>query len=273
MKKTRILLMSDLHYCQDVYGGITIDEKARRIRQLILEEHEKEPFALALFLGDYSLDHWAWNVKGSWLVEGRSYTKELIDNYLSDLPMPHYFLPGNHEQYGEALWQQLTGCSRSAEFVVGDYLFILWDSYGENLDPTEHSDGTYTPLDVERTRALMAAHPDKKVILCSHFFVPTMAPEEQALIADARVVCLCQGHTHYPNVNTLPMEYGGKKVLQTGAWASISPTGAMAWGLRELYLTDGGIESAYIVPEQTLYYKDQPYTIPPRKQNCVTIKL
>ena len=48
-------------------------------------------------MGDYSLDHWAWNVKGSWLTEGKSYTKQFLETYLKELPAPHFMLPGNHE--------------------------------------------------------------------------------------------------------------------------------------------------------------------------------
>lgn len=273
MDRTRILLLSDLHYCQDEYGGISRDEKARRIISQINEEHEKDPLSLILFLGDYSLDHWGWKSFGTWLVEGKSYTKQFADTYLHDLPAPHYLLPGNHEQYGEPLWQELTGCSRSAEFVVGDYLFILWDSFGANLDPAEHSDGTYTPPDVARIRETMDAHPGKHVILCSHYFLPQLTPEEAALIADERIVCLCQGHTHYSTVNTLPQEYGCKKVLQTGGWASVGPTGAFAWGARELILETDRVSSAYLVYGQQLLYKERPYTVPPYRRDEIEILL
>ncbi|MBQ6823358.1 MAG: metallophosphoesterase [Clostridia bacterium] len=272
MKKQRVLLLSDLHYCQEEYGGISRDEKAKRILRQIEEEHRKDPVSLILFLGDYSLDHWAWSTKGSWLTEKRSYAAEFAQ-YLKGLPAPYYLLPGNHEQYGNEEWRQLVGFDRTAEFTVGEYLFLLWDSFGENLNPTEHSDGTYTPPNVVELRQKMAAHPDKKVILCSHYFAPQFTPEEQELICDPRVVCLFQGHTHLSGVITLPKEYGGKKLIQTGGWAAVSPSSNYAWGVRELWLEEDGITSAYLVGEQQLYHKEVPYTLSARVQDTVKIAL
>lgn len=272
MNKQRVLLLSDLHYCQEEYGGISRDEKARRIIELINEEHRKEPLAMILFLGDYSLDHWAWNTKGTWLTEHKSYTKLFFDRYCQELPAPFYMLPGNHEQYDEEQWQQITGFRRSAQFVIGDYLFILWDSFGADLNPTEHSDGTYTPPNAKNLLRIMDEHPGKKVILCSHSFQPTLAPEECALIRDPRIVCLFQGHTHLSRVITLPEEYGGKKLIQTGAWASTyTPATNYPWGVRDLYLETDRITSGYIVPSQQRVYKGNTYTVSARYQDTIEI--
>ena len=272
MEAKRVLLLSDLHYCQEEYGGISRDEKAARILKFIKDEHEKAPFSAILFLGDYSLDHWAWNTKGTWLTEGKSYTKSFVETYLRELPAPHFMLPGNHEQYGEALWKEITGFSRSGEMVVGDYLFLMWDSFGANLDPTEHSDGTYTPIDVAAARDVMARHPDKKVILCSHYFVPTLDAQECALIRDERVVCLCMGHTHFTGVNMLSEEYGCKLVLQTGSWGGTGSSGRWPWGGRELWLEDSCVTSSYIVYGQMLYQQGtHPFTVPAHKQDSATI--
>lgn len=270
-ERKRLLLLSDIHYCQEEYGGISREEKVERLLAQIDAEHKKEPFERILFLGDYSLDHWVWNVKGSWLTEGKSYAKEFAERYCGRLPAPYYLLPGNHEQFGEELWEKFTGCKRSAIFPVGDYLLVLWDSYGANLDPTEHSDGTYTPIDVAAVRAQMDAHPNKKVLLCSHLFYPTFRKEEMELITDPRVVCLFQGHTHYSGVLTLPKEYGSKKLIQTGSWASIGPGGNTAWGIRELILEPDRVATSYLVAEQTLYRNGVAYTQSERIQDTVEI--
>ena len=265
MEKKRVLLLSDLHYCQEEYGGIPRDEKAKRIVDFIRSEHEKAPLSAILFLGDYSLDHWAWNTKGTWLTEGKSYTKQFVETYLQDLPAPYFMLPGNHEQYGENLWQEITGFSRSGEMVVGDYLFILWDSFGANLDPAEHSDGTYTPMDAEKIRRTMDQYPGKRVILCSHYFLPTLDSAECALIRDERVVCLCMGHTHFSAVNIMSEDYGCKYVLQTGSWATTGPSGRFPWGAREIWLEDDCVSSAYLVPGQTLALREMPFHV---KEHC-----
>ena len=52
------------------------------------------------------------------------------------------------------------------------------DKYFIVMPSRKNSDGTYTPIDVQKTRAIMERYPDKKVILCSHFFVPTLSEEE-----------------------------------------------------------------------------------------------
>ena len=271
MKKHRILLISDLHYCQEEYGGISRDEKAERILQQIFDEHQKDPFSMILFLGDYSLDYWAWGTQGSWLTEKKSYTAEFVQRYCRELPAPYYMLPGNHEQYGNEEWRQLVGFDRSAEFIIGDYLLILWDSFGENLNPVDHSDGTYTPPNVEKIKRLMLENPNKKVVLCSHSFQPRFTTEEQELICDPRVICLFQGHTHFSNVITLPREYGSKKLIQTGGWARVSPSSNYVWGVRDLYLEGNRVSSSYLVCEQKLLYHEIPYTLCARKQDAVEI--
>ncbi len=273
MEKKRVLLLSDLHYCQEEYGGISRDEKALRLMSAIQQEHEKEPVEMILFLGDYSLDHWAWKTLGTWLVEGKSYTKQFVERYAHMIPVPYYMLAGNHEQFGQEMWREITGFDRSAHFVVGDYLIILWDSFGANLDPTEHSDGTYTPIDVAATRTLMEKYPDKKVILCSHSFQPNLSDEEAELIADERIVCLFHGHTHLSDVRTLPVEYGSKKLIQTGSWAYTTPAGSTPCGMRELYLETGKVRSSYIVPQQTICNLAKPYTVAARHQDEIEIKL
>ena len=271
MKKQRVLLLSDIHYCQEEYGGISRDEKARRLIRQICKEHERDPFAMILLLGDYSLDHWAWSTKGTWLNEKKSYTQQFVERYCKDLPAPHYMLPGNHEQYGNEEWRQITGFNRSGEFVIGNYLFILWDSFGADLNPTTHSDGTYTPPNVNALRQSMQENPDKKVILCSHSFQPNFTPEERALISDRQVVCLFQGHTHLSGVITLPEEYGSKKLIQTGGWAAVSPASNYAWGMREVYLEEDRITSSYLVAAQELIHREIPYTFTARKQDEVEI--
>jgi hypothetical protein len=188
--------------------------------------------------------------------------------------VPMAVIGGNQEQYGRELWHALTGFDRTDAVVVDDYLFILPDTFGADLDPTEHSDGTYTPIDVQKTRATMARHSDKKVILCSHFFVPTLSEEECALIRDERVICLCMGHTHYTGVNMLAEEYGCKLVLQTGSWGGTGSSGRFPWGAREMYLEDNCVTSAYIVPSQTLFQKEiYPFTVPAHTRDAVEINL
>ena len=269
----RVLLISDVHYCQDEYGGIPRGEKAQRLIDQINAEYEKSPFEFIPFLGDYSLDHWAWNTKGTWLMHGKSYTGELIENYLSSLSVPYYMIAGNHEQYGEENWKKITGFSRNFEVELGDYLFILWDSFGEELDPDFHSDGKYTAPDVKRIREIMDANPDKKIFLCSHYFLPSNTEEEKELIRDARIVCLFQGHTHSSKVITLPEEYGSKLLIQAGSWGGINDKSTERWGVRELCIYEDKITSDYIVAEHKLVHEGRDYTFPAEVRDGAEIVL
>ena len=134
MERKRILIVSDTHNCHLDWYGVPTDERMKRMVRDINAEYRKDPFEMILFLGDYSLDHWKWNIKGSWLAQGRSYTAEFIEKYLRDLPpVPYYMIAGNHEQYGNEKWREITGCDRSLHVLLDDYLFILWDSYGADL--------------------------------------------------------------------------------------------------------------------------------------------
>lgn len=250
----RVLIITDFHFCQLEYYKVSRDEKLKRLIKQINEEYKKEPFEFILFLGDYSLDFWQWVTKGTYLTEGKSYTKEFIEKLRPYLPTPYYMIAGNHEQYGEEKWKEITGFSRNGVMLLDDYVFILWDSYGENLDPTEHSDGTYTSIDVAKIREIMEAHKDKKFFLCSHYFIPTGTKEEKALINDSRIICLFTGHTHKSNVLTLPEDYGLKKLIQCGAWAEVSTDSIeRCWGVRDVCLYDDKIISRYIVPDNEMW--------------------
>lgn len=267
----RVLIATDIHYCHFVHGGIPRDVRMKRLIDQINEEYEREPFECILMLGDYSLDHWAWQIKGSWLMEGKSNATEFVNKYCQDLPAPCYMLAGNHEQYGEEKWREITGGAREHTVVVGDTLFILWDSYGADLDPDFHSDGTYTPPKVDEIRAIMDAHPDKKVILCSHYFKPSDTDEEKALISDERIVCLVMGHTHSSKVLTLPESYGSKKILQAGAWIGMHADLGEVWGVRDIKLYDDRMTSDYIVPEADFFDKGEPLKLHAHKRDSAEI--
>ena len=111
----------------------------------------------------------------------REIGKNFVDDYLSEIKemgIPVYMIPGNHEQYGHEDWEKFTGGERETFAICGDYLFILQDTYGNDLDPKEHSDGTYKPANLAKIKELMDEFPDKKVFLCSHFYDPRNESEE-----------------------------------------------------------------------------------------------
>ena len=259
MKKQRFLLASDIHWCHiDWYGVKTKDRMERFIRN-IEEEYRREPFETLLFLGDYSLDHWQWDVKGSWITKGVSNTKNFVDFIsprLKKLGVKFAMIAGNHEQFGEETWQRLTGFSRVDYVENNGCLFLLLDTFGANLDPIEHSDGTYCGVDVAFIEETLSKYPNDKVILCAHYFdIEKESQEFKKLIREKeQILCLCSGHVHKSNVVQLNEEWGNKVLLFTGQYsysAENNPLDSM-WGFREFIVSNDGWESKYIVPENTV---------------------
>lgn len=275
MEQKRIIIASDIHLCHLDWNGM---ENARRVQKFIddvKEEYRKEPFEALLLLGDYSLDHWKWQVKGSYLTEGVSNTKRFADEYLSQLkslPIEIRMIAGNHEQYGDELYFELTGHHREEVYVTGDWLFVLMDTYKGGLDPTEHHDGVYTGADLDFLRAQMAAYPDKKVVICSHYLEPWKESEEfKTILRDERVKCLFCGHNHRADVWRLEEDCGNKIEACDGNYGEA--TEKCLWGYRELLLGEKTLESSYITPACTLKIGDKIVNHHYAKSDAFTVEL
>lgn len=251
----RIILASDIHDCHSDWYGTSCEERMECFVDDLWREYGREPYGKLLFLGDYSLDFWEYSIKGCWIERGFSYTDHFIKTYVPRLPVKPFLIPGNHEQYGQKLWRQITGGER--QFVVkGEQgIFLMMDTYAGDLDPKVHSDGTYTGLDVPFIRQALAGHPGKKAVLCCHFLDPgRLNEEEKEVLRDPAIVCVFAGHTHVSSVIQLPQDCGGKVIIQTGNYSygmEKDPFGAM-WGYRDLVWDDRGIFSSYIVWEHPL---------------------
>ena len=258
MSGHRFLIASDIHLCHLDWYGVPTEERMVRFVHHVQEEYAKDPFEAILLLGDYSLDHWKWNIKGCWLTEGKSNTRTFAQSYVAQLEklgVPIVMIAGNHEQYGEALWTELTGYRRRDHLVCGDILFILPDTFGVDLDPTEHSDGTYCPAQIGFIREMMVRYPDKKVVLCAHHFAPERESEELRRLVreDDRILCLFGGHVHRSAVVALGEEWGNKALLYTGNYSYNTGKEADAetsfWGFRDLIIDGDTLTSRYITPE------------------------
>lgn len=280
--KQRILIASDIHWCHKEWYGVSNGERMERFLRHVEEEHRRDPFEAVLLLGDYSLDHWAWEIKGCYLNEGRSSAKLFADAVLPRLKRLGVrigMIAGNHEQYGEELWQSLTTHARQEHLTVGDTLFILLDTFGADLDPTEHSDGTYSGADVAYIRAVMDQYPKHKVILCAHHFAPERESAEfcELVRSEKRILCLFCGHVHKSGVVQLGEELGGKALLYTGNYsyshADNGPPTSSMWGFRDLILTDGLLVSRYITPENEIAWEGKTVSHPYGYQDEYRLKL
>ena len=101
----RIILASDIHHCHVTWYGVSSEERMERLVTHLNDEFERDPYDVILFLGDYSLDFWEWDIKGCYINEGKSYTRTFVDMYAPRLRAPYMMIAGNHEQYGEAAWR------------------------------------------------------------------------------------------------------------------------------------------------------------------------
>lgn len=279
-EKTKIILASDIHYDCGNYYGIEPDEIMERLCADLAAEYEKQPYTALLLLGDYSLDHWAWQTKGTYLTKGLSNAKLFAEKYLDRIApdgVALRMIAGNHEQYGDALWNELTGFNRRDHIVIGDILFILTDTFGGDLDPTEHSDGTYIGANVEDIKSLMAAYPDKKVIICSHWFDITKEGEEfrQLLRDEKRILCLFCGHNHRSQIANTGEENGSKPILYTGNYSySGEPNNLRCLpGYRVLEWDENSLCTKYVVHSHTYKIGSVSFTTEYAEQDVLTIEL
>lgn len=253
---TRIMITSDLHDCEPVWYEVTSEDRMGRLIRDLGAEYEKEPFDMLLMLGDYSLDFWVCPPFGSVLNRGTSYTEKFMKDVYPHLPpCPKYMIAGNHEQYGHENWKRITGHERRVTVPYGDYLFIILDNFGVDLDPTVNSDGTYTPSDLAYIRAQMEAYPNTKVFLCAHDFnMEKETPEFCELLKrEDRIICLFAGHTHRSDITDLGEACGHKCLIRDGQFSYSRDIENSRWGWREVRFHDNGsITTAYITPDSDM---------------------
>ncbi len=278
MERIRVILASDIHYCK-VWYGITPEMKREMLCNDLEQEYAREPYQALLLLGDYSLDHWVWDTKGSYLTEGISNAKRFASECLPKMTpsgVAVRMIAGNHEQYGEALWKELTGFNRRDYIVCGHVLFVLLDTFGGDLDPVEHSDGTYVGVDMEYVQTLMARYPDKKVVLCAHWFDIQRESEEvrSFLASEERIICLFCGHNHLSKITSTGEEYGNKPIIYTGHYSYSGEKNPVRClnGYREVLITEDGIASKYIVPSHTYTIENVRFTNEYAEQDEIEIK-
>ncbi|MBO5060626.1 MAG: metallophosphoesterase [Clostridia bacterium] len=215
----RILIVTDVHYCDHVWHKTVNEDRMKMLCESINNEYEQKPFDMILCLGDYSLDFWAWGEGGSYLNNPPvSNTQNFMREIYPKFPVKTYLIPGNHEQYGNEKWKEITEFPRQFSVVYDDYVFLMCDTFGGDLDPTDHSDGTYTGIDTELLKAAIKTHSDKKIILCAHDIYPEQESEElkKIISENDRIICAFTGHTHRSNTVILGSEWRNLPVFYCG---------------------------------------------------------
>ena len=252
-KELRVLISSDIHCTTlQTWYGTSYRKRMQHWVDTVLKEHQEKPFDLVVINGDISLDYWING--GSVISRDLSTSKIFIDDYLSQLPeeLPVFVIPGNHEQYSDEDWFEITGNHRKGYLEVGGTLFVFLDNFSGNLDPTVHHDGVYTRTDVAFIEEAMAAHPDSDVYLIAHHFNTDSegVAFRKLLKENDRIKGLFAGHTHKTAIIELGAAWGNKTIAQTGNFAYFKDSAKESfWGFRELVITDTDAYSQYIIAE------------------------
>lgn len=267
--KLRVIVTSDMHYSMlqqyNSYYGVARGPRMQHWVDAIKAEHEKDPIDLIIINGDVSFDH---------IFEHGSYTKYkvkdtqfFVNDYVSQLRalgIPVFVMAGNHEQYNNEQWKEMTGNDRQCSFAIEGNLFIMLDTYATTLEPNYADDAEYTPVDVDYVKSEMAKYPDHKVWLIAHYFDKNVESDafKTLLKTEGRIKGLFAGHTHQNSAIKLGSDFGGKTIAQTGNFSytyyTALPNGGeinMAdvknsfWGFRDLTITPEAAISNYIIAE------------------------
>ena len=116
-KDMTLVMASDIHLCHLDWYGMKNADRVQKFIDDLNDFYDDEGYDAILYLGDYSLDYWETGNFGSWRHRGVSNTYNFLKQYAARLTCPDYYiLPGNHEQYGEELWEELSGSDLGRQF-------------------------------------------------------------------------------------------------------------------------------------------------------------
>ena len=260
MQEHRILIVSDIHNCHADWYRMTNEERMADLIRCVEEAKAARHYDGTLCLGDVSLDFWAFNEGGSFLWDPPvSRTREFMERVKPAFPEPFTIVPGNHEQYAPADWLRVTGQPREQIVPMDFAVFVLLDAFSGDLGPTQNSDGTYLPVNVDLIREALAFPGERPVFLLAHWF--DMERESEAFKAvlrdNPRIRALFCGHDHRSLIGNTGEDAGNLPILHDGHFSySGERDPYLCWrGWRELIVReDGSWESFYRVPEQAVPY-------------------
>ena len=241
----RVLILTDLHFCDKAWHGLSCLKRMELLQKVLQKEAAENPFDVLLCLGDYSLDFWAWESKGSYLcTPSVSNTENFVQQIVPKFPVHPYMIPGNHEQYGHLKWKEITGYPRQYNVVYGKCVFLMCDTFGGNLEPTEHSDGTYSGLDFAFLKETIEKYPNHELILCMHDLMPELETNEvkELVKTSGRFCCGFAGHTHRSDTVLLGKEWGYLPLFYCGDFSYTADCEQNAypnWGFRQVDLSQG----------------------------------
>ena len=278
MSKTRILLVSDVHYTteetrqqlREKYPGAngstangpilgyTQKERLDFLLECINKEHDSAPLNAILMPGDLSIDdydfrHLPYN-----------FCERFRDDYMSKFPAPACAGPGNHDSYPNEQWHAMFGHNRQFSVVVGGVLFLMADTYNAPADGASGS--PYTHFDIEWAKAEMEIHKDKPVFILAHYLFPGREGEAfaQFLHDNPRIAAIFVGHSHRAEVIRLGEEYGNKNIYDIGGFSYYTrPTDGVwdfnmfhaewRWGYQMLEYDEKGFSTWHVFPARSYH--------------------
>lgn len=244
----RLILVTDVHYCQEAYHNLPAADRMSVLCRSLEREFGLKPYDGILSLGDYSMDHW--RMDGSYLWDPPvSNTEIFAKTYVPQMPADFYMIPGNHEQYGDAKWQEICGRPREYVLLYGAYVIVMLDTFAGELDPTENSDGCYTGINTRLLSRVLEDYPDKKIILCAHDIDPKQESEEarQLICNEKRILCAFAGHMHRDNAVLLPDGWRNLPVFYCGNFSWYwGYQKQKNWGYRILELSEDRFSTEYV---------------------------
>ena len=270
MKK--IIIMSDVHLCRHDWYGVSSEERLSEMIENLNSAYDREPYEAILFLGDYYLDFWLYEEGGTFVHHKLSNTERFVKSFLSRLKCKNYYmLPGNHEQYPNEKWKEITGNYRQFSVVIGDVLFIMLDTFSGELDPNYDHDGVYTSPDIGYIQAEMAKYPNLPVVLCAHYFAvekkskisenfTSFSKESEKFVDfiknEDRILCLFCGHDHICIAEEIE-NCGGKYLFHDGqySYSLAEPEDSCPWGWREVWFDGQSFKTSYFSPGKK--YQDE----------------
>lgn len=270
----RILLTSDMH-CTDLMDWYGVRDEVRQQAWVdaVLAEHRAHPFDAIIIAGDISLDYHAERTPYD---KGHSTGLTFMQQFVPQLPqVPRFILAGNHEQFPAEDWRALVGNDRQGEITLGQDTFLCLDGFCQDLGPVYDSSDKYTPMDMDYIQEVMAAHPNNRFWLISHYF--DMDDESEAfrslLATDQRIKGLFMGHTHLNTLISLGEAYQNLVIAQTGNFSyTCGDLTRDFWGLRDLIITDQGAVSRYLLPESHICLGGKDMIIPAAVRDVATYR-
>ena len=135
----RFAVVTDIHYEYDdsEITNMSAHDKTMCLIDAVNKEHHKKPLDFLMITGD---------IHDNCTLEKMLAFKK---DYLWRFEMPVVLFPGNHDNFTDEVWRELTGYGRQISLETEDFYFIFCDNFADNIGKTwlSHWAAQYTSED------------------------------------------------------------------------------------------------------------------------------